>query len=53
MEKFQALGAPPPDPKTAPPFRISGYAPAWLNEVKELSRKLSTLEPTLFSGYFL
>ena len=41
MQNFQALGAPPPDPrasggwglcpqtpKTAPPLRISGYAPA-------------------------
>ena len=40
MQNFQALGAPPPDPrasggwglcpqtpKTAPPLRISGYAP--------------------------
>ena len=30
MQNFQALGAPPPDSqnsKTAPPLRISGYAP--------------------------
>ena len=42
--KFRALGAPPSDPrasggwglcpqipKPAPPLRISGYAPAWIN----------------------
>ena len=27
MQDFQALGASPQSPKTAPPLRISGYAP--------------------------
>ena len=27
MPNFRALGALPPDPQTAPPLRISGYAP--------------------------
>ena len=27
MQNFRALGATPPDPQTAPPLRISGYAP--------------------------
>ena len=30
---LRQLGAPPPDPQTAPPLRISGYAPV-CNAVK-------------------
>ena len=33
MQNFQALGAPPPDPQTSPPLRISAYAPATLCSV--------------------
>ena len=42
MQNFRALGAPPPDPKTAPPpLRISAYAPACENvNRKSLGRSL-------------
>ena len=28
-KNFLALGAPPPDPQSSPPLRISGYAPVY------------------------
>ena len=33
MQKFRALGAPPPDSPNSPPLRISGYAPAKNGEI--------------------
>ena len=33
MQIFQALGAPPPDPRAPPQLRISSYAPATLCNV--------------------
>ena len=35
--KFQALGAPPPDPQNSPPLRISGYAPDFDTYVLHIS----------------
>ena len=41
MQNFRALGAPSPDSQTAPPLRISGYAPAGMHIAHGLMHRRS------------
>ena len=62
MQNFRALGAPPPDPRasggwglcpqtpnTAPPLRISGYAPEHLPAIPRMHRSGSSAK-TVFKS---
>ena len=40
MQNFRVLGAPPPNPQTALPLRISGYAPAYDVQIAMFSKNL-------------